>query len=128
MLDKYRLVKFNNSLIRDQGMVTKYASLGYFHYQYIKTLNSLNTCENLVKDNGKVVRRVDSQFKEGNYIEVSIADFNNGRKMSCLFRYPSQDDISSVGELRSIVEYIHEGMRIDETSCFVKFDVYTIIN
>lgn len=127
MNNEYQLMKMNNFSIKDPEMIMKYASLGYFHYQYINSLDPLNSSENLVKDNG-VIKGPRFNFKDGNYIEIAVADFDKRRKISCVFWYEKHRLRNSVGDLLDLLKYINGGLRLEGDNCFVKFDVYTIVS
>lgn len=128
MFENYKLIKLNSSNILGPEMPAKYASLGYFHYNYIKTLDLSNSIENLVKDKGVLKRREDSRFREGIYLEVSMADFSVNRKISVLFKHPGDGSAIKVRDLVGIVDYVNSSIKLDGTNSFVKFDLYTIVN
>lgn len=125
MFSDYNFAAMKVSIISDADMIMKYASLGYFHYQYIKDLDPMNSSENLIKDNG-VLRQAASQFKDGSYIEVNFVDFNRKKKQTCLFVFQHHRLRIEVGDLIAICDYIKSSSKSDDSNCFVKFDVYTI--
>lgn len=125
MIDECKLVKMSSLFIKDTEMMTVYASLGYFNYQYVNSLNNSNSCIDLVKDNG-VIKCEGTTFEDGSYLKVSIVDAFNKRKNSILYWYPRYRLDMTVGDLNSILAYVCTGLRINVTNCFVKFDIYTI--
>lgn len=125
MFSEYNFAGYKSSKIEDADMIMKYASLGYFHYRYIKDLDPMNSCENLIKDAG-VIRRAPAEFKDGSYIEISFVDFSRKKKQTTLFTYQHHRLRIEVGDLIDMCEYIKSSSKSDDSNCFVKFDVYTI--
>lgn len=125
MFSDYKLAGMKVSVIADADMIMKYASLGYFHYRYIKDLDPMNSCENLIKDNG-VLRKAPSGFKDGSYIQVNFVDFSRKIKRTCLFVFDHHRLRIEVGDVMELCEYIKASSKSDDSNCFVKFDVYTI--
>lgn len=126
MDSEFKLAKFSSFSIRDPEMVSKYASLGYFHYQYIKLLDPMNSYENIVKDNG-VMRGARWNLHDGSYIAVAIVDFKTKRKTMCLYRYERHRLHLTVSDLTNLVDEIARSLKTDALDCFVKFDVYTLL-
>lgn len=125
MFSDYKLAGMKASMISDADMIMKYASLGYFHYRYIKELDPMNSCENLIKDNG-VIREAPSSRKDASYIEINFVDFSRKMKQTCLFMFPHHRLRIEVGDIIDMCEYIKASSKSDDSNCFVKFDVYTI--
>lgn len=127
MISEFKLTRMSSLSIKEPEMVVKYASLGYFHYQYICTLDTLNSCENLVKDNG--VLRGYPNMMEGSYLSVSIADFSRMRKQTCVYWYPEHRMWVSVGNLLDLVDSVLRSTGTkDISNVFVKFDAYALVH
>ena len=126
MISEFKLTRMSSLSIKEPEMIAKYASLGYFHYKYICTLDTMNSCENLVKDNG--VLRGYPAMMEGSYLSVSIADFSRKRKHTYLYWYPQHRMWLSVGDLVDLIESILPALQTDSSNLFVKFDAYALVH
>lgn len=126
MDERFNLYKLLSTSINDPTMISKYASLGYFHFVYIASLDPYNTCENLVRDRG-LVRGTEDKFIKGDYIKVSLVDFNKKRKIVGVFKCKDYRLEVSVGDLTNLCRFLNTKMDVNSDDCFVKFDACTVV-
>ena len=122
MDNAFNLENFAGFPIKGFEHIVKYASMGFFHYDYLLKLNPQNSAENLVKDQG--LRRTKYVKKEGSYLVVYIADFDNLRRTSFLFSYDKNRFNITVGDLLELLDLLFSTYFKDRSNMFVKFYTY----
>lgn len=127
MINDFQLTSMKMCSFYDKGfdVVNKYASLGYFHCLYLKSLPLESSYTNFVRNDGRV-RKSNSMLNKGTYIIVSTLDFKIKRKVSCMFlcKIPKED--IHIKELIDLINEVYSGIELILEECFVKFDMYTL--
>lgn len=118
----FAIKNFSVFPIKNFEDIIKYSSMGFFSYDYLLSLDPLNSAENLVKDHG--IKRFKFVKKEGDYLNVYIADFKHLNRMSFSFSYDKNRFNITVGDLLDLLDWLFTKYYKDRSDMFVKFDTY----
>lgn len=126
MTNEFRLCNGSSCTIQNPGTISKYASLGYFHLGYIKSINRLNSCENIVRDLGVLKSKTNTNQGES-YIKISLVDFGIKRKHTFLLSYYGHRSRITIGDIIDILYLLCKSSMNDVSESYVKFDMYSYV-